>query len=446
VIIAAGPWLVSVIALGLVSVTVQPIVGLAAVEDLRLTVVYAFCIAPLVAGPIGAVAARLVAEESESGLIRQAPAIFLVAALGSALVAEGLTIAMVIIMGIGPVEVAAAFVVLTGAAALLWTSFAILTALKAYSFLVWSFISGIVFALTCIVWATRAGISTEILIWSFAAGIVLSVCMALIRVRHAAGGQAGDTVAAAHRLWSAAGQLRMVGWGILFAIAAVWIDKWVYWVTPSAARSDAGFAHFNPYDTVMFVAHLSAIPTYAALLLFRDGDLRRGVERFRADVRDGATHARLRQTVAALSLSIWTGLFSVVFLQGTLTACAVLMAPAAATILGFNFDQILTLRVGLIGVFFHSIFFVCCAVILVCNRSLVFLLLQLGFLICNLFTSILFYVVVGFSAYAFFTSALIAAGAAFVCAYRALTSLDYLTFLGENDGIYARLSHALRDR
>ena len=57
-ILAAGPWLVAVAALAIISVTMTPLMSYAAIEDLRLTVVYAFCIAPLLAGPIGAVAAR----------------------------------------------------------------------------------------------------------------------------------------------------------------------------------------------------------------------------------------------------------------------------------------------------------------------------------------------------------------------------------------------------
>lgn len=438
VIIAAGPWLVSVVALAIVSATMQPVVGRAAVEDLRLTVVYAFCIAPLVAGPIGTIAARLVAEEVKTGTVRQAPAIFVVAALGSALLAEIFTLCIVFILGIGPSEVAAAFVVLTGAAALLWTSFAVLTALKTFSFLVWSFVSGIGFALVCIMLAARGQIGTEILIWSFAAGIALSSCLAMIRICQAADGQIGNPVDAIHALWAAMGKLRLVWLGVLCAIVAIWIDKWVFWATPAADHSTAGFAHFSPYDTVMFVAHLSAIPTYAALVLFHDTNLMQSVESFRSDLREGSTFNRIRRSVDSLEKTVWIGLCSILFLQGTVTACAVLMAPAAAKALGFSFDQFLTLRIGLIGVFLHCIFYLSCVVVLVCNRSLMFLLLQAGFLLCNLLASLVFYFAIGMSAYAFFTSSLIAAGVAIFVAYRSLTNLDYLTFLGENDAIYAR--------
>jgi uncharacterized membrane protein len=196
--------------------------------------------------------------------------------------------------------------------------------------------------------------------------------------------------------------------------------------------------HYSPYDSVMFVAHLSAIPSYAALLLFHGSDLSSGVEAFRARLRDGSTYLRIRGSVEALGQTVWSGVFSIVFLQAALTTCMVLMAPALTTAFDFSFDQLLTLRVGLIAVFLHAFFYLSCAVILICNRARVFLMLQAAFLFLNLTASIVFYAELGMSAYAFFASALVMAVVSFIVAYRMLMSFDYLTFLGENDSLYCR--------
>jgi uncharacterized membrane protein len=438
VVIAAGPWHVSVVALAVASVTMQPVLGVEAVEDLRLTVVYAFCLAPLVAGPVGAVAARLVGAEIDRGEFRQTSAIFLVAALASALIAELMALLLVLVLGIGPFDVAAAFVFLSGAAALLWTSFAVLTALKAYGLLIWSFAGGRGIGLGLIMLATRGEIDTEILIWSFTAGIAICVCFAVIRVRRVAGGNDGDFVEAARTLLAEVWRLRLLALGVELAIIAVWIDKWVFWASPVGMRSVAGFLHYSPYDSVMFVAHISAIPSYAALLMFNDGDLRRVIEVFRERLRDGSTYARIRGSIDAMSQAVWSGIFSIVFLQAALTAGMVLMAPALVKALDFNFVQFLTLRVGLIGVFLHAFFLMSCAVLLVCNRARVFLALQASFMIGNFLASLGFYHQVGISAYAFFVSSLVMAVVGFLCAYQALIRFDYLTFLGENDAFYTR--------
>jgi uncharacterized membrane protein len=438
VVIAAGPWLVSVIALGVVSVTMTPAIGFRSVEDLRLTVVYAFCFAPLVAGPVSTIAARLIAAGLETGEIRQAPALFLVAAVGSALVAEALAVGLVLILGIEPFEVAAAFVFLTGAAALLWASFAVLTALKAYRLLIWSFSGGMALTVACIMLATLGELDTEILIWSFTAGIALTVAFAAIRVRRSAAGSEGDMLPALSDMLREAQRLWPLGLGVLFAIMGVWVDKWVYWLTPESVRSAAGFRHYSPYDSVMFVAHLSAIPTYAAWLLFHGSDLKVSVSIFRTRLEDRSTYGRIHGAVESLGQTVWSGVFSIVFLQAALTACTVLMAPAIATALNFSFDQLITLRVGLIAVFLHAFFYLSCAIILLCNRARVFLLLQASFLVLNLTASFIFYNQVKMSAYAFFVSALTMAIIAFIVAYRALLAFDYLTFLGENDSFYKR--------
>lgn len=438
VVIVAGPWLVSIFALAIVSVTMTPVLGFEAVEDLRLTVVYAFCLAPLVAGPSGAIAARLIAAEVDSGEVRQAPALFLVAAIGSALLAEGFALGLVPLLGIAPFELAAAFVFLTGAAALLWTSFAALTALKAYRHLIWSFSGGMTVAVACIMLGTRGETDTELLIWSFTVGIAICVSLTVIRVRRTASGSDADLMQAVRDMLHAVRRLWVLGLGILLAVMGVWADKWVYWLSPEAMRSAAGFLHYSPYDSVMFVAHISTIPTFASVFLFHDSKLMSGVGAFRVSLTDRSTYENIRNSVEALGQTVWSGLFSIVFLQAALTTAMVLMAPALAKSLDFSFSQLLTLRVGLIAVFLHAVFYLCCAVILVCNRARLFLILQALFLLLNFAVSLGFYLQIGMSAYGLFSSALIMAVVAFFVAFRALMKFDYLAFLGENDALYKK--------
>ena len=436
VVISAGPWIVSVIALAVVSVTMTPVLGFQAVEDLRLTVIYAFCIAPLVAGPIGAILSRTIASEVEAGEIRHTPDLFLVAAIGSALIAECLALVVVVTLGIAPFQIATAFVFLTGAAALLWISFAALTALKAHRLLIRSFSSGMVFALICIMVATRGEVDTETLIWSFTSGISLSAGVAIVKVESTRGSRDTSMLSALKELLAEIQRLKFLCLAVLVAVAAVWADKWVAWLMPGGLVSNAGFLHYSPYDGIMFVAHLSAIPTYAALLLLHDSGLSRSIEAFRTTLTEGASYARIRSVITQLEHSVWSGIFSIVFIQAALTACIVLLTPIIVKSLDFSFEQFMALRVGIIGALLHSIFFLCCAVLLVCNRVKHFLILQISFLALNTIISVFIFVTIGLSAYGFFASAVIMSVASFFIAYRALANIDYLTFLGENDALY----------
>lgn len=435
VILAAGPWLVSVLALVIISVTMTPAMGFAAVEDLRLTVVYSFCIAPLAAGPIGAVAARRISAEMAGGALARVPELFLAAGVLSSLATQAIALAVCLLLGVGPAGFVIAFVSLAGAAALLWTSFAVLAAVKAYGFLIAAFSTGMALSVLCTLLAASHAPTTELLIWCFTTGVLFCVALCL---RHVQRHFPTDFDRLASSAWGLVGHLRanlVICAGVLFAICGVWVDKWIFWFGPDGVRSASGLLHYSAYDSVMFLAHLSIIPSYAALLVFHYGGLVSAIGRFRAMVSARATYASLRSSIEDLARTTWRGIFLIGFVQGAITIGLVLMAPLVAKWLDFSFEQFLMLRIGLIGAFLHAVMFLCCAVLLVTNRNRHNMLIHGGFLTLNLVVSLLVYAFAGISAYAFFAGSLVGASVAFAYAYRAVHGYDYLYFLGENDSL-----------
>lgn len=438
VIVAAGPWLVSVVALAIISVTMTPVMGFAAVEDLRLTVVYAFCIAPLVAGPVGAVAARRISAAMDGEGTASAAELFLAACALSGLVAQGIALAVCQVLGIGPAGVAAGFVFLTAAAALLWTSFAVLAAVRSYGFLIAAFTGGMVLSVACALLAAVHAPTTEVLIWSFAAGVSLCVALSIRYIQRLFPSDYGHF---AETLLDLLRQLRasaVLCAGVFFAICGVWVDKWVFWFGPEGVRSAAGFLHSSSYDSVMFLAHLSVIPTYAALLVFHHGDLVAVIDRFKGAIEARSTYGLIRTRLAELEGVAWTGVLTIAAVQAAVTVGIVLMSPLLARFLDFSFGQFLMLRVGMIGVFFHSLMFLCCALLLVANRTRHYAIVQGAFLLLNLVISLVLHATIGMSAYAFLASSLLGAAGAFYAAYKALSAYDYDLFLGENDSLYQK--------
>lgn len=141
--------------------------------------------------------------------------------------------------------------------------------------------------------------------------------------------------------------------------------------------------------------------------------------------------ATLREHVAALGRTAWSGLFTIFFVQAALTLGLVVMGPLLATWMNFDFNQFLMLRVGLVGVLLHGGMVLCCAVMLVadCNRHL--MLLQGGFVISNLMMSILLHWLIGPSSYAILFPSLTVTPIALPAARHALHGYDYLTFPGD---------------
>lgn len=436
VIVAAGPWLVSVIALALISVTMTPVMGFAAVEDLRLTVVYAFCIAPLAAGPVGAIAARRISARIEMGETAPVPELFLAAALVSGLAAQLLALAVSLALGIGPASILVGFVCLTTAAALLWTCFAVLAAMGSYAFLIAAFTGGMVLSVVCVMVVDVP--TTEILIWSFSAGISLCAALSMRHIQRRFACDHSSFTATFRELLALLRRHAVLCAGVLCAISGIWVDKWVFWLGASGVRSSAGFLHFSGYDSVMFLAHLSAISTYAGLLMFHRTDLVAAIERFRASLDARATHGLLRQRVDRLEEVAWSGIVTIAMVQASVTIGLVMMSPVLVDQLDLSFDQLLVLRVGLIAVFFHSVLFLFCTLLLVANRVRHFALVQGCFLVLNLILSVVIDATVGMSAYAMLASAILSAAICFPLAYMSLRAYDYHLFVGENESLYVQ--------
>ena len=436
VVVTAGPWIVSVIALVIVSIGMQPVMGGPAIEDLRLTVVYAFCVAPLVAGPVGAVAARLVVASLEERGGRLIPEIFCVASVASGLVAQALAVAISLSLGIEPAGIAIAFVFLSSAAALLWTSFAVLAALRAYRFLIAAFSVGMIFSVLCILLTARSEPSVERMIWSFTAGIVF--CVAAVSARICAGRSArnADLGLAALLLAGEISRNWRICLGILFAISGVWVDKWVFWFGSEGARSVAGYLHYSVYDSVMFVAHLSIIPSFAMMLMFQRGQLDDAIGLFRGTLLERPTYGRVAEAVRGLEQVIWNRLMMIAFFQATCSMALLLMAPLVAEVLSFDFAQFVMLRVGVVAIFLQSLIYLSSCVLIICNRISLFLFTQALFFAVNVIASTACLAIVGVSAYGVFFSSLVVAAILLPCAFAALSRYDYLTFVGENEGLY----------
>ena len=434
-VVAAGPWLVSIAALAVITVYMEPVMGRAAVEDLRLTVVYAFCLAPLTAGPIGTIASRMIGSGGAAPTGASASDIFAAAAAVAGAVTVALAVVLAAILDIGPPGLRIAFVFLCASAAQLWIVFAILAALKAHRFLIFAFLFAMGAAMVCVIVAADRIPTTEGLVWTFNAGILLCCALSGARIRRA-GPARLEFRGAVRELCAGLARHRELAMGVLFAIATVWVDKWVLWFGPAGSRSAAGFYHYAPYDSVMFLAHITIVPLFAALILFHEGELSQAVAVFRQRLSDGSTRGVIRMGATDLAHRIWGGLSAILVFQAALTACFVLAGPMVTRVMDLGFDQILTLRTGLFAVFLHGIVFLAAMIVLLVNRVRLYLALMGGAMALNLLFSILFSAVSGATVGGFFVAMLAAAAVGFVVAYRSLLAFDYFAMLGENDGLY----------
>lgn len=377
VILAAGPWIVAVAALVIVGISLRPQIGLAALEDLRIAVVYAFMLAALAAAPAAVIATRSLALAPSTGAV-----------LTIALCASGagaITLALLVSFAFGLVGSAIwpGFLMLTSSSAMVLTAMPILAACRAEVRAVLSFLIGMGGAVVLSLTLFAADASGASVLWAFSAGN--AVCLFICGVRYGAG--AADPEA----LLDAARALRgatYISWPYALAAASavsgVWIDKWIIWIGPTGGVTHSGFLHAPGYDGAMFLAHLSALPALTAIMAFQAGPVMRAMEGFHDRLNRGDTLASLETQARCISLLLWSGLFRIFGLQASIIAILVLMAPLIAEFAGFRLDQLLLLRIAFPAAFLHSLFLGMAAVLTLTNDNIRFALLHVIFLILNL--------------------------------------------------------------
>ena len=439
IVVTAGPWLVAVTALAIIALWLQPVLGKPAIEDLNMSVTYAFCLASLVAGPMGVIVARAVrtsVEESQGSLVFE---LFLVATVRAGLIGQLLAICISLALGLHPLGLVFAYVFLSAAAAMLWVSFAVLGALRSYRAMIGAFSAGMAVAVGLCLLSGPLQATAHLPVWAFAAGLYLAVALLLAHVSRRFGKRLNALKAAMTLLDKRTWAMRHLGLAVFLAVATVWADKWFFWFGPVGARSAAGFLHFELYDSVMFLAQLSIIPTFAAMFLFNDSEIEQAVEDFRQTMRDHATLSVIKEAVAKLCHVVWSGMFRIAFVQASVTIALVLFSPFLSNFLNFSLEQLVLLQIALASVLLQSVGYLACSVLILCSRTRTFLTVQLLFLLANLCCSFLFFSIFGATAYAVFISSLFFAALSVIVGYRSLSTYDYLVFLGENDSLYRRI-------
>ncbi|HVJ91953.1 MAG TPA: exopolysaccharide Pel transporter PelG [Labilithrix sp.] len=99
--------------------------------------------------------------------------------------------------------------------------------------------------------------------------------------------------------------------------AAVWVDKFVFWMNPVTSEPILGpIRHSVVYDVPIFVAYLSVIPGMAVFFVRIETDFAEQYERYFAAVRHGDTLAEIRRLRGTLAEAARSGIDDILRIQG----------------------------------------------------------------------------------------------------------------------------------
>ncbi|NVK33446.1 MAG: exopolysaccharide Pel transporter PelG [Rhodobacteraceae bacterium] len=379
--IVAGPWIFTILAIALISLVTQFKLSLVELADFRVALIYAFALSLFSTAPIVIIATRMVSDLIHLKTF------------------EGVTSVLFSALGVGmPLNAAIAYLVLAHGfdlspgflaatifsscvIAMIWIVLAFCGAIRDYLAITMGFLFGLGGSITFAIVAVRNDFAAAGLVWAFTLGLCITLFLLLVRVLQAFPHPILRPIRAFGTFGKAARQHWVLGLGAMTSILAIWADKLVMWFSPYGETLPVGLVHAPLYDSAMFVAYLTIIPSLAAFILHLETNFFLHFQTFTDKLRKHATLRELNELAARLSLNTHKALWSILMIQALLCLIAVLMAPLIIEVLGMKFRQIGILRLGIVGALFQFLFLAASSMLLFLNQSRLYFWLQLGFLV-----------------------------------------------------------------
>jgi uncharacterized membrane protein len=438
-IVAAGPCLLSVLCLWLISATISELEGKTTIASFRALIIYSFALSFVVTAPIALVSARVISDKLHDHDVTFILPIILAAFAFTGVAVTGLAAAL---FGFGlDLDAAAAIAVVANCAliGLVWVACLFASVTRDYTTVTGCFAIGMVLAVLAVTLGYNLRPDLATMLWGFNVGLGATLFGLLTRIVATFPFTVRSLAQPARALALAALVYWPIALGGFLGAMGAWVDKWVVWLSPYGTQIQYGLLHAPLYDSAMFISYLVVIPAYAAFIIQLEVKFFRNYRLFYSSILEHATLAQIRKHGRRLRDETIASLSAITVPQLVICALFAFSAPAVVTVLDMQFRQVGMLRMGVIGAAFQFLFITCSSLTLYFDRRLVFCALQLFYLALNAGLTFAFldlgpnYLGLGFLA-ASALSALIA----YLALVKTLHRLDYLTFIANNPAVRIR--------
>ncbi len=217
---------------------------------------------------------------------------------------------------------------------------------------------------------------------------------------------------------------------------AIWVDKWIMWFAPEAVHLENGFHIYPHYDSAMFLAYLTTIPSMALFLFSSETNFFEKYARFFRDIREKATFGKIIADHKILMSGVFGSMRHFLVLQGGIALLGILMAPEIIVALEGDYLQIGMLRYGILGAMFHVFVLFLLVLLSYFDSRRSSLLIQCFFLLSNtLFTFAGIKLGFPYYGYGYFLSAFFTFLIAAIVTVRYLLDLPYHSFITANPSV-----------
>lgn len=436
-VVAAGPWLFTILSLASITLITQPVIGIDTLSAFRIVVIYAFATSLVMTAPVTIVATRLLADALYLKQFERVRGL-LFASYGLAVAAVVPLVLLLALYFDLPPRQALSLLAMSSVVGLIWVGLSFAGAVRDYAGVSASFAIGLLLAVLASIGAAVKGLGAGGMCWGFITGLVIILIGLTSRVLVTFPQPLGDPRSGLTALFDGLSRYRHLALGAVLGTAGVWVDKWVFWFSPVGETIGGGLVHAPLYDSAMFIASLVIIPSLATFVVKLETEFFDGYQRYFGIIQEHGTIQQIEAARADMARFTFDNLVLVTIVQAGLCAVVLLLAPAIVETLNLQFRQIAIMRYGTLGGVFQFVFIAATSILVFFDRRRLYLVLQALFFALNLgLTAITIALGEDYYGVGYFLACLVISALAYRWAYSTFADLNFLTFIGNNPTIRA---------
>jgi len=347
-VVFSGPWLISILGLAALSTFVLPAMQEHEVRLFVVSIVYVYCASLIITGLIQLVVTRYVSDQF---YMRNTDAV-VPAFIG----AMALTVLVQTVLGATALffadpdflyKVVALGIYVT--VSVIWVEMLFLSASKDYARVVLSFAVGY---LVSFAGGQALGVLFDLdgLMIGFLLGQVLLMGLLMYRIfSEYRFGQGFDFefLRTMRRMPS------LAAIGVIYN-SAIWVDKVLFWYSPSGLHVHGYFYTHFPYDSAMFIAFVTILPTLAIFLLRIETDFYLRYKGYYGSILQKAPLDQIVRRRREMGEVLLSATKTSAIYQGAVTSAVLILMPFLVSLVGIDPALTGVFRIAALGAFFHG--------------------------------------------------------------------------------------------
>lgn len=357
-IISTGPWLISIISIGILSALCHGLLSYDQRVLFQTILVYTYMGTLVFTGPFYMSTTRYLADKMYlDDFPSVLPTFKYVAEL--CMIASLLVSGAFYILGGMPLAIALVGIVLFEAVALTWVAMIFLSAARDYGMIVkiylLGYLVGIVFGYLGAAYYELTG-----MLWGFSLGLFLLSVLLSTRVYQEFPSQVRSDKGVL-KYWRNMPWLMTCGFAYN---AALWVDKIIYWIASGKKAAPGPFYAPVDYDTCFFWAYLTIVPSMTIFLIRIETSFYKFYADFLGAVSGGATLSEIERKKADIVDNLWLSVSRLLKIQGGVTGIAIFIAPYILEFVKMDSCLVVLLRYAFLAAFIQVLFLILIIVIL----------------------------------------------------------------------------------